>query len=132
MFLYTLGYKHDTILTKTNPVADNRGKHKPKHAMADENIQIIDTHIESFRPTISHYRRAHAAWRRELQPKLTVKMMHGYSKGTHPKAKCSEDTYRRRVKMKNISFAKLGRRNVKSAKQTNTMSVRLVFSLKKI
>ena len=117
MFLCTLGYKYDTIITKMfeamtprkiKPPAEKRGKHKPNHAMTDEDLDAINTHIESFGPTISHYRRAHAPLRRYLPPELTVKLMYGYFKESYQNIKCSVDTYRRRVKKKNISFSKLG------------------------
>ena len=116
MFLCTLGYKYDTIITKMfeamtprkiKPPAEKRGKHKPNHAMTDEDLDAINIHIESFGPTISHYRRAHAPLRR-FPPELTVKLMYGYFKESYQNIKCSVDTYRRRVKKKNISFSKLG------------------------
>ena len=116
MFLCTLGYKYDTIITKMFEAmtprkikpAEKRGKHKPNHAMTDEDLDAINTRIESFGPTISHYRRAHAPLHRYLPPELTVELMYSYFKESYQNIKCSIDTYRRRVKKKNISFPKLG------------------------
>ena len=60
---HTLGYKFDTIVTdisnsmshhKIKPPNDRRGKHTPKHAKMQEYLNIIDKHIESFHPSISH------------------------------------------------------------------------------
>ena len=116
-FLATLGYKYDTIITKlfrsTEPSAikakpDGRGKHKPKHAMPVNTLDIIDKHIESFNPSISHYRRAHAPLRRYLAPELGLSLMFRYFKETYPEIKVSQETYRRRLHLKNISFCKLG------------------------
>ena len=90
---------------KIKPAAEKRGKHKPNHAMTGKDLDAINTHIESFGPTISHYRRAHAPLRRYLPPELTVKLMYGYFKESYQNIKCSVDTYRRRVKKKNISFS---------------------------
>ena len=72
-YLRILGYKYDSVITnifrdmspnKIRPPYDKRGKHKPKHALTEEDLNQIDEHIESFGPTISHYRRSHAPLRR--------------------------------------------------------------------
>ena len=80
-FLHTLGYKYDTIIAKMfreispnkiRPESDKRGKHKPKHALKEEDFIQIDEHIESFGPTLSHYRRSHAPLRCYLPPELNL------------------------------------------------------------
>ena len=115
-FLHTLGYKHDTILTKLfksmtpskiRPPSDQRGKHLPKHAFTPEVIALIDAHIESFHPQTSHYRRAHAPLRRYLAPELTITFMSKLFEEAHPGVS-SRRSYSRRIKLKNISFCKLG------------------------
>ena len=117
MFLHTLGYKHDTILTKmfsnmtptkSRPQKDRRGKHAPWHALSDEELTLIDNHIKSFNPAISHYRRAHAPLRLYLPSELSVKKMFRWFKETNPGDRIDEMSYYRRVRKMNISFAKLG------------------------
>ena len=116
-FLHTLGYKYDTILTKIfkpmtpskiKPLPERRGKHKPKHAIDDAVLSTIDDHIESYRPSVSHYRREHAPLRRYLEPELNVRIMYGHFKSDHPEVSIGVNTYRRRLQAKNISFARLG------------------------
>ena len=111
----TLGYKYDTIVTKMfnsmsptkiKPPNDWRGKHTPKHAMTQE--YLIAKHIESFHPSISHYRRSHAPLRRYVAPELSIPIMYGYFRESHPHIKCNEANYRRLIKKKNISLCKLG------------------------
>ena len=116
-FLHTLGYKHDTVLTKLfksmtpskiRPPGDQRGKHIPKHAFTPEILAMIDDHIESFHPETSHYRRAHAPLlHRYLPPELTITMMSKLFEEDHPGV-CSRRSYAGRVKAKNVSFCKLG------------------------
>ena len=117
MFLRTLGYKYDTVVTKMfeamptgsiKPVKDQRGRHKPKHAFSLNIFDAIDDHIESFKPMISHYHRNHAPLRRYLPPELSAKVMHEHLCQSHPDIKCCGETYRLRVKNKNIGFGRLG------------------------
>lgn len=118
-FLRTLGYSSNSVLRSLDSSTsagelftpeDKRGKHKPRHATPDRVIPLIDEHIESFHPAVSHYRRAHAPNRRYLSPELTVRDMHSLFKELHPhiRDKVGYDTYRRRLVLKNISFSKLG------------------------
>ena len=68
VFLGTLGYhpKNDgaivammknTPIDAITPAVDQRGKHDPHHKLCDEVIEIVEKHIETFYPCISHYRR---------------------------------------------------------------------------
>lgn len=68
-------------------------------------------HIESFNPTISHYRREHAPNVRYLPSDVTITFMHQHFIENFPESDrnyISYDYYRRKVKEKNISFAQLG------------------------
>lgn len=114
-FLTTLGYdrKNDRAITNvinkegnSTSVQDKRGKH-PKTPKTDRNV--IKTHIESFAPTISHYRREHAPNKRYLASDINITNMHKDFMAKHPDIKCSYELYRKCVsKDCNISFTKLG------------------------
>lgn len=118
MFLNVLGYTSNkvivSLLKSTNlghdlfSPGDRRGKHCPKHKLAEATSMKIQDHIKSFNPSISHYRRAHAPNRLYLGNDLTVREMHQDFGVKHPDVSCSYATYRRQVKEMNISFAKLG------------------------
>lgn len=117
-FLTTLGYnqKNDkiltTVLTKTprqsiKPNPDLRGKAPSK--MKGPSAEISE-HIERYNPAISHYRREHAPNRKYLPSDITISSMHKQFLETFPQFKnnVSYEQYRKVVKSKNISFAKLG------------------------
>ena len=70
-------------------------------------LAAIDDHIESFKPMISHYRRADAPLRRYLPPELSPKVMYEHFCESNPGMCCGE-TYRLRLKKKNIGFGQLG------------------------
>lgn len=84
MFMATLGYTSDKVITTTLTTTSNvgitapdkRGKHKPKHAMTDEQKEFVVEHINLFHPQISHYRREHAPNRLYLPPELTINEMY--------------------------------------------------------
>lgn len=115
-FLTTLGFHknndrivHDT-LSKTpkgqfQPLPNMRGKAKNKYKIDDT---VINEHIESFNPCISHYRREHAPNRRYLPSDISISSMHNDFVSKYPDLKVSYEAYRVKVKAKNISFAKLG------------------------
>ena len=92
-FLRALGYSSNSVLKMIDQSAsssdllvpkDKRGRHKPKHAMADDVVNKIDEHIERFHPAISHYRRKHAPHRRYLSPDITIRDMHSFFKEEYP------------------------------------------------
>ena len=58
---------------------DMRGRHAPIHKTNESTIQSIIDHIESYHPSVSHYRRKHAPLRRYLPSRMTVAEIH--SKG---------------------------------------------------
>lgn len=81
----------------------------------------IMSHIESFHPEISHYRRLHAPNKRYLPNQLSIAFMHADYLAKHANdsdLKCSYEKYRITLSdTMNISFAKLGHEeSVKTAK----------------
>ena len=116
MFLHVLGYTSNkvvvSLLQSTGsdlfPPGDKRGKHYPKHKLTEANCTMIQEHIKSFNPSISHYRRAHAPNRLYLGNDLTIREMHEDFRVKHPDVPCSYVTYGRQVREMNISFTKLG------------------------
>ena len=113
-FLRTLGFKsHRVLLTVMQTAADDiipqpdaRGKRPSVNKIAVENIEFIRSHIMSYDPSMSHYRRVHAPSRHYLPCQLSIAEMHRdylVSAGSH-----SHEIYMKEVKLKNISFAKLG------------------------
>lgn len=115
-FLTTLGYKktNDWIIhsvwanaSSKNQVqndSDRRGRHPPNKL---SNTQI-ETHIDSFNPSVSHYRRVHAPNRLYLPSDLNVTLMFADFRKKFPDFICSYEKYRKVLKSKNVSFAKLG------------------------
>ena len=113
-FLRTLGFKsHRVLLTVMQTAADDiipqpdaRGKRPSVNKIAVENIEFIRSHIMSYDPSMSHYRRVHAPSRHYLPCQLSIAEMHRdylVSAGSH-----SHEIDMKEVKLKNISFAKLG------------------------
>ena len=89
---------------KANPsllhaVPDQRGKKKCDH---NELHEKIDTHIHSFNPCISHYRREHAPNRLYLPHELTINAMHQDFLEKNADTKINYTTYMRRVNAMNI------------------------------
>ncbi|KAB0801639.1 hypothetical protein PPYR_03825 [Photinus pyralis] len=114
-FLTTLGFKksndkmvrtvfgnfNETVIT---PKRDGRGKNPKKKFDRD----VIIKHIESFNPTIAHYRREHAPLRKYLPSDITIKSMYDDFIEKHPSITFSYYLYREVVDSLNISFTKLG------------------------
>ncbi|KAG8198016.1 hypothetical protein JTE90_001856 [Oedothorax gibbosus] len=106
--------KNDRIITTAmkltqfdliTPRLTQQGRHTPPNKINREPIQ---SHISSYNPSISHYRREHAPKRLYLPSELTVNMMYKDYKEKHQDNPCSYKTYRKEVTDMNISFAKLG------------------------
>lgn len=127
MFLTTLGFEHkndrvvrNVLASKNNsyasgPKHDKRGKHDSHNAFDKTSIQ---KHIESYHPTISHYRREHAPNVRYLPSDITIKDMHkNYNK--KEKKNVSYELYRKIVSENNISFSKLGHEECWSCEKRN-------------
>lgn len=110
LFLSTLGYTNDSVITelshaikKSNvgeAIGENRGRSAPV-SKVDRNIII--NHIESFGPSLSHYRRHNAPNCRYLSRDLTVQIMYEDFLGKHPDF-CKVETYRNTLKTMNISL----------------------------
>ncbi|CAH0719239.1 unnamed protein product, partial [Brenthis ino] len=117
-FLTTLGYHKNNdrrvleILKKLpESQADRRGRHDNLKKLDREKLK---EHIESFRPAIAHYRRAHAPNRRYLPSDLNVTMMHTDFIEKNPNFKVFYALYRKFLKKDmNISFAQLGNEECK-------------------
>lgn len=116
-FLTTLGYKETNdriitdVLSKTKkgslqPNRDKRGKHNKHNKFQHEDL--LEQHIESFNPTISHYRREHAPHTRYLPSDVNISLMFNDFQEKYPNLKLSYELYRRKVKAMHISFALLG------------------------
>lgn len=117
-FLTTLGFtKNNNTLLKNLlganyesnnilPKKDMRGK--LSHKTQIEERQLIKLHVESYHPSISHYRREHAPLRRYLPSDISIKDMYSNFLVQNPLIKCSYERYRLIVSKMNISFAKLG------------------------
>jgi len=75
-----------------------------------KHLDLVTNHIESFNPTISHYRREHSPNVRYLPSDVTITFMHQdfLEKYTEPEFFISYPYYRDQVKRKNISFTRLG------------------------
>ena len=110
-FLTTLGLdqKNDRLITtvmKTTASSaltatnDKRGCHTPSNKIPREPIKA---HIESFNPSISHYRCEHAPNRRYIQSDITIEFMFQDYKSQFPDAKCEYQTYRKTVSDMKIS-----------------------------
>lgn len=116
-FLTTLGFmpSNDKVLynalNEDENIGDRRGKH-PNKTFIDRDVII--QHIDSYNPTISHYRREHAPLRKYLPSDVTVKMMYEDFCEKHPGVKISYDLYRKQIKSLNISFAQLGNEECES------------------
>lgn len=116
-YLTTFGYKktndwmvHSAWCTsKTNSQiqheGDKRGRKPPPNKLSNTEIE---KHIDTFNPLISHYRREHAPNRLYLPSDVTVTLMFQDFRKKCPEFICSYEKYRKVVKLKNISFVKLG------------------------
>lgn len=69
---------------------------------------VIEEHILSYRPSISHYRREHAPNRLYLPSDISAVAMYRDFKEKHQDFKCSSDIYRRVINEMKISFTRLG------------------------
>ena len=70
---------------------------------------IVDDHIRSYNPEVSHYRRLHAPKRLYLSSELTITSMYeNYIELNGKEFYISYEFYRKRISSMNISFTKLG------------------------
>ena len=87
---------------------DKRGKDQAPNKTREELLQIVDSHIRSFNPSISHYRRAHAPNRLYISPEYSAQKMFEDFKKNNPDTPVKYLLYWSRLKAMNISFVKLG------------------------
>lgn len=114
-FLAILGYQlHNDriirdVLNKADPkdlIVKSLKRGHPSKKKLDRK-PIID-HINSFHPSISHYRREHAPNRKYLPSDINIKLMHKDFVNKYPGMNVSYELYRQQVSEMNISFAVLG------------------------
>nr|CAI5862462.1 unnamed protein product [Callosobruchus analis] len=87
------------------PQKDGRRRSCPRKV---DRHSIIE-HVNSFNPTISHYRREHAPYRRYLPSDINIKLMYKDFKQKYPNTDFSYESYRKIVTNDlNISFANQG------------------------
>jgi hypothetical protein len=114
-YLATLGFakNNDTVVQKAlhsvsagsiTPKPDGRGT--GKHHKIDRSV--VRAHVETFGPSVSHYRREHAPNRRYLPSDVAIDFMHKDFIAKHPNVTCSYEVYRAEVQKMDISFTKLG------------------------
>jgi len=121
-FLATLGYKpkNDSFVFKicssiedknknaiVSPIIDKNNR-SPWNKLNEESLKSIKSHIDSFNPCVSHYRRAHAPNMRYLPNEVNANFMYEDFKKKFSDIKCSYDAYRKVLRDNNISFTKLG------------------------
>ena len=116
IFLSTLGLTSDKTIQTVLPLcnsshtvvdlSDQRGKSDGNKKPVDISDKVKN-HILSFKPSISHYRRAHVPKRMYISPEFNVSEMYKDFCTSNP-VKISYNYYNKKVKKTNISFAKLG------------------------
>ena len=115
-YLNTLGYTSDKKIISTFKATNRsdlftpqstRGKHRPKNKKSDDVNKMVEEHINSFHPSISHYRRKHAPFRLYLSPDLNITLMYHDFNSKNPRL-VSREFYRQKIKKMNISFCRLG------------------------
>ena len=112
-FVATLGYTSNRFIfemttssgnleTRVVPAPDKRGTHRSATKI---DRGIIEEHIMSFQPQISHYRREHAPNRLYLPNNLNATLMFQDFREKHPAVRCSAETYRKVLLSSNVSFS---------------------------
>ena len=67
--------------------------------------QVIKDHIESFNPSVSHFRREHAAFVRYLPSDITISFMHRHFVDNFQDVSCPYELYRKTLREMKISFS---------------------------
>ena len=91
------------------PTGDRRGGDRTSLEGQEQktaNILDINAHIQSYGPTISHYRRVYVPNRLYLDSSLSIATI--YKDFIEGGSKCQYAMYRKQIMEKNISFVKLG------------------------
>lgn len=112
--LGTLGFQkeNDRVLknirsTDVKNITPKPDRRKHPSTKKIDRISIIE-HINSFRPTLAHYRREHAPNRKYLPSDINITMMYADFREKFPNQEFSYELYRKVVSDLNISFTKLG------------------------
>lgn len=109
-FLNSLGYTNDSVITelssaiKRGPLCDSVKENRGIHSKQKVNKELIKTHIESYNPCVSHYRRYNAPNIRYLPRNLSVSLMVRDFNQKNPNNKCGRETYRKTLKEMSISL----------------------------
>ena len=115
-FLNTLGFTNSTCVdvalknavktdnTVFNTTPDRRGRCEPSNKLPEGYQESVISHIESYRPQVSHYRREHAPNRRYLPTNLSVAQMHT-DFIQNKSLKCSYQYYHQIFHTLNITFS---------------------------
>lgn len=114
-YLTTLGYRktqdktlRNILKTPVSSLTANKPAYRKKSNNNKIDRDIIIKHINSYHPTISHYRREHAPKRLYLPNDITIQAMYDDFKRKHPGFSFSYYIYREVVSSLNISFSRLG------------------------
>ncbi|CAH1106436.1 unnamed protein product [Psylliodes chrysocephalus] len=109
-FLNTLVYSNDSVITELcaaikrepllNNIRENRGISNPERALCRT---VLINHINSYKPSVSHYRRHNAPNMRYVPRELTVKAMYSDFIVKHP-GFCKLETYRTTLKSMHVSL----------------------------
>ena len=115
MFLSTLGLRSDGMITEMvraqpqsydgaiAPTEDRRDSHPPSN---NYDAEIIRLHINSYNPSISHYKRKNVPNRRYLNPELSIKEMYKNFSGNKDSNKICYKTYCKVFNSENIGFSR--------------------------
>lgn len=122
-YLATLGFSknNDFIIQKICSSSENNSSIivSPSNNSKQEpwnkiDVEPIKSHINSFNPSVAHYRREHAPLRKYLSNEITATFMWSDFQEKNPDFKCSYDMYRQVLRKMNISFTKLGHEECES------------------
>ncbi|XP_055627194.1 uncharacterized protein LOC129769139 [Toxorhynchites rutilus septentrionalis] len=114
LFLNTIGYGDNCgNIIYRSVASDFEGNPKPskrgKYERSQQKHEAVKSHILTYNPSISHYRRAHAPNRYYLPSDLTgVSMHNNYQESTPPDLKVNYSFYSHVMSSMNISLVKLG------------------------
>jgi len=82
---------HNTYGGALTPPLDKRKYNRPSSVYSIETHDLVNTYIELFHPTISHYRREHAPIVRYLPSDINITLMHAYFIEKYPNVQISYD-----------------------------------------
>ncbi|CAG9795762.1 unnamed protein product [Diatraea saccharalis] len=109
-FLDTLGLRTDGSITelskalKKGQLYASLAGEKRGGKRKEINKNLLQEHILSYKPAVSHYRRHNSPFTKYLPRELTIREMYSDFKRKYPEAKCSNETYRKEIKKMKISF----------------------------